>query len=228
MADRESIFRTAYLEAPSVQNPNGVVPKQHVRNGHDLELPGFFDTVRTLDQVVDVDYYLPGCPPTPKLIAAAVQTLLSGQLPEKGAVLAPDKALCDECPRKDSKPEKLSLTELKRPHEIIADETKCLMAQGIVCMGPSTRAGCGAQCVSGNMPCTGCFGPTSRVRDKGAKALAGLASIIEPKEEEGIDALWAQLPDPIGTFYRYSLPGSLLRRKKLEPAASGPNTPVTR
>ena len=34
-----------------------------------LKIPEFYDTVKTLDQTVDVDYYLPGCPPPVKLIA---------------------------------------------------------------------------------------------------------------------------------------------------------------
>ena len=82
----------------------------------------------------------------------------------KGSVLAPDIALCDECPRKKSKPANLSIAEFKRPHQLLADPDLCLLAQGVLCMGPATRSGCGAQCTTGNMPCTGCFGPTSRVR----------------------------------------------------------------
>jgi len=167
-----------------------------------------------LDQTVDVDYYIPGCAPTPKVTLAALQTLLSGNLPAKGTVLTKDEALCEECPRKDSRPEKLTLTEFKRPHLVLADETKCLMAQGLVCLGPATRGGCEALCVSGNMPCTGCFGPTSRVHDYGAKALAALTSIVESNDEQEIDRVLAAVPDPVGTFYRYSLPSSLLRRKR--------------
>jgi F420-non-reducing hydrogenase small subunit len=185
-------------------------------NGRAVELPGLFETVRTLDQVVDVDYYIPGCPPTPKIILNALQALLGGDLPPKGTVLAPDHALCDECPRKDSKPENLALNEFKRPQEQLVDEEKCLLAQGLVCMGPATRAGCEALCIQGNMPCSGCFGPTSRVRDQGAKALAAFASALESKEEREIDHGLEKIPDPVGTLYRYSLPASLLRRRKME------------
>ena len=182
-------------------------------NGHSLTLPEFFNVVRTLAQVVDVDYYLPGCPPTPKLLKQAVLALLSGQLPPKGTVLAPDVALCEECPRKDTKPTDLSYTEFKRPHQKLIDPEKCMLAQGIVCMGPATRGGCEALCTKGNMPCTGCFGPTSRVHDQGAKILSSLASSVGAKEEKEIDAILAGIPDPVGTFYRYGLANSLLRRK---------------
>jgi len=187
----------------------------HKENGFSVTLPELFETVRSLGQVMDVDYYLPGCPPTPKILWEAVQVLLSGSLPPKGAVLAPDRALCDECQRKDTRPEKLTLKEFKRPQDVIIDEQTCLLAQGVVCMGPATRSGCEALCPQGNMPCTGCFGPTSRVRDYRAKALSAIASIIDSNDEGEIEKIVQTVPDPVGTFYRYSLPTSMLRRKKM-------------
>jgi F420-non-reducing hydrogenase small subunit len=200
-------------------NPDRVEPQvQYHENGRVVTLPGFYDTVRPLDQVVDVDYYVPGCAPTPKIILNAVQTLLSGELPPKGSVLSPDVALCSECPRKDTKPEDLSLVEFKRPHEVLIDEEKCLLAQGIPCMGPATRAGCEGLCIQGNMPCTGCFGPVGRVRDYGGKILSAVASTVGSNDENEIMRILEKIPDPIGTFYRYSLPASLLRRRKMEPA----------
>jgi len=214
--DRESILQSVYCDSPSTVNTEGVRPSlRHKDNGHTVELPGFYQTVRTLNQVVDVDYYVPGCPPTSRILRTALQTLLGGELPPKGTVLAPDHALCEECPRKDSKPVDLSISHFKRPHEVLIDEQKCLLAQGLLCMGPATRGGCEAPCIQGNMPCTGCCGPTSRVKDQGAKILSSLASLLESKDEAGIDQALASIPDPAGSFYRYSLPSSLLRRKKL-------------
>jgi len=216
--DRESIFEAVYRDSPTVTNPEGIVPQVSYRdNGHNVELPSFATTVETLDQVIDVDYYLPGCPPTPKIIQEALQALLGESPPPKGSVLAPDRALCDECPRKDSKPEDLAIREFKRCHEVLIDESKCLLAQGILCMGPATRGGCEALCVRGNMPCTGCFGPTSRVQDYGGKAISAIASMVGSNDGEEIARILEQIPDPVGTFYRYSLPSSLLRRRKVEP-----------
>jgi F420-non-reducing hydrogenase small subunit len=80
-------------------------------------------------------------------------------------------------------------------------------------MGPATRAGCGALCTKGNMPCTGCFGPTSRVRDQGAKILSSICANLAPKEEDQIEKVLDGIPDPVGTFYRYGLARSILRRK---------------
>jgi F420-non-reducing hydrogenase small subunit len=171
------------------------------------------EVVRSLDQFIDVDYYLPGCAPTPKLINEAVGALLAGKLPAKGTVLAPDIALCDECPRKPSKPATWAFKEFKRPHQVQIDPELCMLAQGLICMGPATRGGCEAMCTKGNMPCTGCFGPTSRVKDQGAKILSSITSNIDPKEEDEIDEVLEGIPDPVGTFYRYGLAKSMMRRK---------------
>jgi F420-non-reducing hydrogenase small subunit len=213
--ERAEVLKTAYQNTPSTANPEGVHPEvEYKENGRTVTLPGFYHTVRTLDQTIEVDYYIPGCPPTPKIVVDALGILLKGELPPKGSVLAPDFALCEECARKDSRPERLGLKGFKRPHEVWIDESTCLLAQGVVCLGPATRAGCGAMCPLGNMPCTGCFGPTSRVKDPGAKALSAIASLIESNDEEEIIRIVNTIPDPTGTFYRYSLPASLLRRKK--------------
>ena len=217
---RSDIFDRVYKKVPTVANPEGVVPQQVVKmDGYKLTLPEFYDTVKTLDQTIPVDYYLPGCPPPPDLIMDAIETILKRELPEKGTVLAPDKALCDTCPRNETKPEKLSIKDIKRPHEVIIDPEKCFLAQGIICLGPVTRSGCGERCINANMPCRGCMGPTSEVRDQGAKAVSFIASILgvedeEKLSEEEVQKLIDKIVDPAGTFYRFSLPGSLLRRRR--------------
>jgi F420-non-reducing hydrogenase small subunit len=63
------------------------------------------------------------------------------------------------------------------------------------------------------MPCTGCFGATSRVRDQGAKILSSLCANLTAQDPDAIDKILQGIPDPVGTFYRYGLAKSLLRRK---------------
>lgn len=212
LTDRQSIFQYAYRDAPTVVPDDGIVPREQVTVAQgELKLPEFWERVRALDQVIDVDYYLPGCPPTPTVIANALTALLEGNLPGKGAVLAGTRALCYECDRSDTKPEKgCTLSEIKRPWEIIADPEKCLLAQGILCLGPVTRGARDAVCVKGNMPCTGCFGPLDRVRDFGAKGLSAIASLFDSNDEAEIERLVSSIPDVAGLLYRYSLPASVL------------------
>jgi F420-non-reducing hydrogenase small subunit len=215
VANRKEVFERAYLLSPSTNNPDSVTPKTSFKVAEgELNLPEFFDTVKTLDQTVDVDYYLPGCPPNSDLIVKAVEAIAKNELPPKGSVLAPEKSVCDECPRKK---EDKKISEIHRVYEITPDPERCLLEQGILCMGPATRGGCGAKCIKANMPCTGCGGPCPNVTEQGAAMMGALASIfgLEEEKEPEYDAekLIAQIKDPLGTFYTYSLPASILRRR---------------
>lgn len=213
--NRQLIFDYYYRNGPTVEGGNATEPqvKVEVPEGT-LELPEFWDAVKSLDQVIDVDYYLPGCPPTPKIIFEALNAILNGNLPPPGSVLAGSRSLCHECPLNETKPEKLLLKEFKRVHEVSVDPKKCLLAQGLLCLGPVTRGGCEALCISGNMPCTGCFGPTDEVRDQGAKGLSFLSSIIDSDDEKELLRIFEKIPDPVGVLYRYSLPRLSITRKR--------------
>jgi len=215
--NKETIFRRAYHTTPSTDNPDKTIPLEKTEvDGKELTLPSFYDTAYTLDQVIEVDYYLPGCAPPRDLIMNAIQAILEGKLPPKGAVLSPNKSLCDDCDRNETKPEKLTIKEIKRPWEVELDPEKCFLEQGVICMGPATRTGCGERCIKANMPCRGCFGPTDQVFDQGGKFLSALASILETNDEKEIEKLVETIVDPAGTFYRFSLPSSILRRRRME------------
>jgi F420-non-reducing hydrogenase small subunit len=206
--NKETIFERAYLETPSTKNPESVAPKTSVKvEEGELELPEFYDTMKTLAQTVDVDYFISGCPPPIPCIIQAFEAILNNKLPPKGSSFLPNKSICDECPRekKDRK-----LHEIKRIYEIEDDFKTCFLDQQVICMGPATRAGCGAQCPKVNIPCTGCGGPGPRVADQGAAMVSALASIAtDPSVIE-------QVVDPVGTFYKYSLANSILRRRVMK------------
>jgi len=210
---RGEILANKYHRSPTIDNPDGIVPQEQTEvDGYELELPRFWKDVKPLDQVIDVDYYLPGCPPPPDLVAAAVNAILEGKLPPKGAVLAPEKALCETCVRNDTKPDDMVIGEFKRLSTNIPDPEKCFLADGFLCMGPATRGGCGEKCINGNMPCRGCFGPTPDAPDMGLKMLSAVASRGEAETAESSEAFASTLDDPLGSFYRFSLPASMLRR----------------
>jgi len=211
--DRAEIFERTYIEAPSNDNSDKTTPQTltKVKEG-ELELPEFFDTVQALAQVVDVEYFVPGCPPPVDLILKVVDALATGQLPPVGSVIASDKTLCDEC---DRIKEEKSISKIYRPHEIIPDDKKCLLEQGIICYGPATRGGCGLRCIKANMPCRGCFGPPAGVVDQGAKMLSAIASIYNAESEEEISRMVNEIVDPAGTFYRFDMSTSLLKRKRI-------------
>ncbi|OGK09375.1 MAG: oxidoreductase, partial [Candidatus Riflebacteria bacterium RBG_13_59_9] len=175
----EEIKHRAYHETQSTVNPDGVEPMPECSvNGYDLHLPTLYNTVWKLSDVVKVDFVIPGCAPAADTVWNAIEQLLTGNLPEPGGVLgAGRKAVCEECPyeKKETR-----ITGFKRPHTFIPpDKEQCLLEQGLVCMGPATRSGCGAQCLQCGMPCRGCYGRLPEVQDQGAKVIAAIGSMIQ-------------------------------------------------
>jgi F420-non-reducing hydrogenase small subunit len=212
---KKDIFDWVYQDAPTVVNPNNNRPQaEFLLNGNKLTLPEFFERVHPLSEIIDVDYYLPGCPPPPDLIANAVFAVLENKLPPRGATLAPSKPLCDACPRNKSKPLRMEISEFKRIHEVEANDDQCFLAQGILCIGPAIRSGCGETCIRTNVPCRGCFGPVDGVDDAGAKFISGLASLISAESEEGSQKVIDGIADLAGYCYRFSLPSASLKHTK--------------
>jgi F420-non-reducing hydrogenase small subunit len=214
LKDMKDVFQRMYVESESTDNPDGTLPAPvtEVRPGMELHLPEVHDHLRTLGQVVDVDYTMPGCPPTDKQTWAVIEAIASGNLPPRGSVVGVgDKAVCDECPfeKKDT-----PVTAFKRPHEVIPDGVTCLLEQGIVCQGPGTRSGCEARCLTANMPCRGCYGPAAGIDDPGGKMIATLGSLVASENEDEILKCVDEIVDPAGTFYRFGLAASLLGRNK--------------
>ena len=213
VTNRESIFDLVYRDTASTDNENGVRPQlsYQVPEG-ELTLPEFYDTVRTLNQVVPVEYFVPGCPPVKEQIWAVLQAVMAGQLPPPGSVVgASERTVCYDCGRiKEDK----RIRGFHRPYEIVPDPTRCLLEQGIICAGPATRGGCGAPCVSVNMPCRGCYGPPPNVLDQGGKLLSALASIVDTQDPDEIERVVDTLPDLLGICYLFGLPASMLRRSR--------------
>ena len=123
------------------------------------DLPRLLPKSQPVDAFVDVDLYLPGCPPTPELFMA---TLTDNE------EFKPSKTVCQECGRKklkDMKPK--HLTGFQRG-EVDADI--CLINQGYLCVGSSTRGGCRALCTRPGHPCVGCRGPSDMLIEKDSTA----------------------------------------------------------
>lgn len=212
----KEIMQTVYIDTASSDNIDKVIPQTKVTVPEgELELPEFYNTVKTLAQTVDVDYFVPGCPPEESTTWMALEALISGNLPPRGAVIAPPSScVCNDCPR--IKNEK-KIKAFHRPYEIIPDPNICLLEQGLLCCGIGTRGGCGALCPKANMPCTGCYGPVEGVRDQGSHILTAWASIIDSNDPDEINKILDGIVDPAGYVYRYSLPDSMINRARISP-----------
>lgn len=145
-------------------------------------VPPLLDSCYALDEKIDVDIYLPGCPPHPDQVFLALSAFLEGRVPE-----LPGKSVCDACPTK--REGKGRIKQLRRflqtpqygsPDEPL-DEMRCFLEQGLLCMGPVTRAGCGGdkvlpRCISARVPCRGCYGPVRHDGNQRLDMLNALAS----------------------------------------------------
>jgi F420-non-reducing hydrogenase small subunit len=212
--DRKEVFQCVFHDSASVVNPEGIDPQPttQVPEG-EITIPEFFDTVRPLDHIVDVDYYMPGCPPTPKQIMNVVQAIVGGNLPAKGSVIgALEKTQCEECPMKRHEKK---ITTFKRLATAQPDQENCFLEQGFLCLGAVTRSGCEHRCQKSGMPCRGCYGPPPGVLDQGAKAISAIASVIEAKDEAEIERIIGEIEDPLRSLNRFGIGASLLVRKTL-------------
>jgi F420-non-reducing hydrogenase small subunit len=217
LSDAREIVRTAF-NTVSTDNPKQVYPmtSYDVPEGK-IHIPKILPTLKTLDQVVDVDYYMPGCPPESHQIAAVIDLVIQvlqgkAKLPPKGAVIgAGNSTVCDECKRTRNVK---TITSFKRIFGQEIDPDLCLLEQGIPCNGIATRSGCNARCPSAGAQCIGCYGPAEGVVDYGARLISAFASVVDATDPNEIDRILDGIPDPAGQFYRFNLAGSLLRAGK--------------
>ncbi len=206
----------------TVSREEGSLPKE-------LELPKLLDICHPLVDVLDPDILAPGCPPSDKICDGLADILLkysSGWRPEGKIFLGEENTLCSNCPRKPEDLSKIIMPGIYRIHEVKIREDKCFLEQGILCMGPVTRIGCDHQCIRNNMPCIGCMGPVSSVDDSGLEMVSSIASLLHVDRErelleKGLAKELDKIVDPIASFYRYTLPRSLLLKIALKKRGGG-------
>ncbi len=215
LSPAEEIVTTAF-HTVSTDNPDGTLPQpEWLAPEGELHIPRLLPRLKTLDEVVEVDYYMPGCPPESHQIAAVIDLVIAAlqgkaELPPKGSVIgAGNSTVCDECPRARNVK---TITAFRRIQDVAPlDPTLCLLEQGIPCNGPATRSGCNARCPRAGAQCIGCYGPAEGVLDYGARLISAFASVIDAREPEEIERILDGIPDPAGQFYRFNLAGSLLK-----------------
>ncbi len=209
----ETAFNTV-----TTDNPDGILPQTSYNMPEgEITIPTMYPTLRTLEDVVDVDYYMPGCPPESHQVAAVIDLVIQvvkgkAELPPKGATIGVgDSTVCDECDRERSIKK---ISSFRRIYDAPIDSELCLLEQGIPCNGVATRSGCDARCPSAGAQCIGCYGPAEGVIDYGARLITAFASVIDSEDPEEIEAILDGIPDPTGQFYRFNLAGSLLKAAK--------------
>jgi len=137
------------------------------------KLPELKDLMYPICNFVDVDYYIPGCPPMPFLIVHSLKSIVSGKTPTRH-----QSVVCTECHRKII-PAKLD--RLYGIYEKEVDPELCLVSQGFVCLGSLTREGCGAPCPRAGFTCFGCRGPADSLLYRSRDIYTFLVKVISKR-----------------------------------------------
>jgi len=156
------------------------------------KVPALLDRVYSLDEIIKVDIYVPGCPTDPGLLVEALKAAM-----ENRPFILTEKAVCEDCPLKR---EKKAIFSIKRPLQPPEAGDRCFLEQGFLCLGPATRTGCAGndgtpRCITGGYPCRGCFGPLRFGGNQMVDMMSALSTI-------GLDV--KQIPDRLATFNRFT------------------------
>jgi len=182
MFTREDLLDKVYKGCSSTET--GAPPTEHV--------PQLLDRVYSVDEIVKVDAFVPGCPTDPDLLVEAVTSFI-----ENKPFTLSDKAVCEDCPLTR---EKKAISSIRRPLQAPESSERCLLEQGFLCLGPATRTGCGGReqpprCIAGGFPCRGCFGSLRTGGNQMVDMMSALSTI-------GLDV--KQIPDRLATFNRFT------------------------
>jgi F420-non-reducing hydrogenase small subunit len=186
--DKENLINRKFKEVESITDED---PQEPTEN-----MPGIEDYIINVKDIVDVDVFIPGCPPTTENIIAAISYLLTlvGEGPES---VDKSKTVCDNC----------NLF------------TKgCFLDQGTLCYGPITAAGCNLMCPHNGDICYGCFKPTNKPGEK-AKQLQELLHNIDVLDSESAASLqhFLDLYLGVANITNFYFRGDLLQRLAYEP-----------
>jgi F420-non-reducing hydrogenase small subunit len=194
-SDIEECYDVKFRENKTVTG--GEVPTEN--------LPPIADVVKPNNMFVDFEIYLPGCPPTSKLILTALTALLDGK-----PIELPPHTVCHYCNREKKE---TPIEKVLRPYQGIADKDRCLLEQGYICLGSATWGLCEGQCVNKGATCRGCFGPPPPImQDHGANSISMLGSYAPMDPKDLVD----QVKDPLGMFWRFDYPTSHLGQIRIK------------
>jgi len=192
---KNEILETVYEHGPT--NAGGERP--------DSDAPNLEDSVVPIDEFVDVDLYLPGCPPHPFFIAQGIRALISDSAPPLTY-----QSVCSACERRMEKREGVKL----QPGAVAGEDDVCFLSQGIICLGSVSLNRCLAQCPNSGVPCAGCTGPSVGVI---TEPYLDLRSDLAIRMEKltGIDRseIMEYIEKNANTFYAYAMASPAIYKK---------------
>jgi F420-non-reducing hydrogenase small subunit len=186
--DKEDLIKRKFVETEAITDENPKEPTEHV--------PGFEDYIINVKKIIDVDVFIPGCPPTTDNIIAAVSYLLT-LVGEGPANLNKNSSVCEKC-------------ELYKKG--------CFLDQKLLCYGPITAAGCEEMCPNNGDICYGCFRPTTKPNNKAKQLKELIDDIIALTPEQGASLQhFLDLYLGVSNITNFYFRGDLIQRLAYEP-----------
>jgi len=194
--DQSTVMATVYDGGPT--NAGGERPDENA--------PRLEESVVPIDEVVDVDVYLPGCPPHPYFIAAGLRAAMGVAGPKLTA-----RTVCAGCDRTMGKRDGVSL----RRGELTADDDDtCFLSQGVVCLGSVSLNRCQSPCPNVGVACTGCAGPSLQlITEPHLDLRTQLARRMNMVTGIEMDEVRTYLEEEAKTFYAYAVASPVMHGK---------------
>ncbi len=186
--DKDDLIKRKFMETESITDENPKKPTQHV--------PGIEDYIVNVKDIIDVDVFIPGCPPTTENILAAILYLLT-VVGEGPASLDKNKCVCDSCSLASS---------------------GCFLDNEKLCYGSITAAGCEMMCPNDGDVCVGCFKPTANPGAKSSQ-LKEIVDNIKALTKEQASSLqhFLDLYLGVSNITNFYFRGDLIQRLAYEP-----------
>ncbi|MHA1668967.1 MAG: hypothetical protein ACTSV5_00160 [Promethearchaeota archaeon] len=153
--DKDELIKRKFMETESITDKKPKEPTQHV--------PGIEDYIVNIKDIIEVDLFIPGCPPTTENIIAAISYLLT-LVSEGPKSLDINKSVCETC-------------------DLFKEG--CFLDEGKLCFGPITAGGCELMCPNQGDYCYGCYRATNKPGEKANQLKSMLYGIEELTDEIG-------------------------------------------
>jgi len=186
--DKDELLKRKFTEVESVSDGSYGIPNEHV--------PEIEDHIVNIKELIDVDVFIPGCPPTTDNIIAAISYLLTlvGQGP---STLNKNGCVCNTCQ---------------------LDKSGCFLDKGELCYGPITAAGCEEMCPNNGDYCLGCFRPTAKLGKRASQLKEILDNILAISPEQGASLQhFLDLYLGVANITNFYFRGDLLQKLAYEP-----------
>ncbi len=194
----DDIINRVYLNNPSTDSSAGIIPNRLV--------PEMDPKITPLDEVIDVDLYLAGCPPHAAYIFDAMMSLVNNRDPR-----AKEESVCAKCKRTMKKSD---VSQIKSVMDGMPDEDTCFLSQGYICLGSVTLNRCAAPCPQNGVVCTGCNGPMPQIltepnRDIRTEVAARMAALTQIPPGDVVK----EIEKSAKSYYAYAMASGMIRNK---------------